>query len=276
MPASASSTRSKGKSQHAPATTRGRKPTQSSAPTPKPEPPAPVNPPAPSDPPEDSKETVDPTASWPTHIEEVPATAGHGPARAAAFLAVAEAFGATGHIEGSTRSTGSDEGVFAHLRIPSKDDIRVLEDLFSSATSAMEDAARVRRAKVRDELRAASKLDSATYTLNLAQRSALVGFGQGLATVLAKQRGSTVAALRVPATMSPVKAARFRKGNLDEPSRKSGYAAGVRFGKELVAATPTPEPTPEPTPPADTTTTTSDAKPGTEIATTPTPPATDK
>jgi hypothetical protein len=184
------------------------------------------------DEPEPSTPQPDPTESWATLEHEVAATAGHGPARAAAMLAIAEAFGAVGVISGSTRSTGPDEGVFLTLKVPEEKDVRVLEDIFSAVTERMEEAAKARRAKTRDELKAEDKLSSNTYTLNLASRSTMVGYGQGVGSVLAKARGYKVQ--RPEGALSPVAAARFRKHNLDDSARRSGMNTGRRFAEDVL------------------------------------------
>lgn len=175
--------------------------------------------------------TPDPTEGWTELEQEVPATAGHGPARAAAYLAIAEAFGAVGTISGSTRSTGPEEGVYLNLKVPDAEDVRKLEDIFSDVSLQMEDAARVRRAKARDEFKAEGTLAQNTYALNLASRSTMVGFGQGVASVLAKAKGIKKIE-RMDGQLTPVAAARFRKHNLDDNARRSGFAAGQKFAKE--------------------------------------------
>lgn len=175
--------------------------------------------------------TPDPTEGWTELEQEVPATAGHGPARAAAYLAIAEAFGAVGTISGSTRSTGPEEGVYLNLKVPDAEDVRKLEDIFNDVSLQMEDAARVRRAKARDEFKAEGTLAQNTYALNLASRSTMVGFGQGVASALAKARGIKKIE-RMDGQLTPVAAARFRKHNLDDNARRSGFSAGQKFARE--------------------------------------------
>ena len=184
-----------------------------------------------------SQAETDPTVDWPVLDQEIPPTAGHGPARAAALYAAAEAYQAVlaaPSISGSTRSTGPGESVHLLLKVPTQATVRELEDMFSKVETAMEDAARIRRAKAREEFKTAGTLAARTYDLNLVSRSAMVGFGLGVATALAQSRGTKI--VRPEGAPTPLKAARFRKGNVNEPALKWGRAAGRKFATEVLLA----------------------------------------
>jgi hypothetical protein len=190
----------------------------------------------------DEAQEIDPYADWAVLDQEVPPTAGHGPARAAALYAVAETFGAVldeQKVLGSTRSTGPGEGVHIHLRVPNAADVRTMEDVFSQVELAMEDVARVRRAKAREVFKEQGTLAANTYALNLTSRSSMVGFGQGVAAALASARGAKIT--RPDGAPTPLKAARFRNGNVDESALKSARAAGRKWAQEHLLTSSAPQ-----------------------------------
>jgi hypothetical protein len=137
------------------------------------------------DPPPEVEHVPVPDTQADVRIREIPGAAGHGPARAYGYIAVASALGVQAELtEGGTRSTSARP-----LRVTVHADPETFErinDLYDTLAPEAERVAAARRTEARKDGRR-------SYELSLLTRAVLAGFPQGAAS-----------ALREPGTTKPV------------------------------------------------------------------------
>jgi hypothetical protein len=154
------------------------------------------------------------------HIREIPGGAGHGPARAYGYIAIATALGAQAELtEGGTRSTGahplivtvqSDDETFARIN-----------DIYDEVAPVAEQTAAVKR----DEARKSGQ-PLKSYELSLLSRAVLAGFPQGAAS-----------ALREPGTTRPRPLREATRARLvDEHSYRSAVSSGRAWAHRNLSA----------------------------------------
>lgn len=152
-------------------------------------------------------------------VREIPGGAGHGPARAYGYIAVATALGAEAELtEGGTRSTSRNP-----LKITVRADpetFRRVNDLYDEIAPVAEQAAAVKR----DEARKSGR-PLKSYEMSLLSRAVLAGFPQGAASAL-RAPGTTR-----PAPLREATRARF----VDESAHRSAVALGRAWASRALA-----------------------------------------
>jgi hypothetical protein len=156
-----------------------------------------------------------------THIREVPGSAGHGPARAYGYIALAQALGAQAELTaGGTRSTGKH---------PLQITVHASAELFGRINDLYDEIAPVAE-KTASEMRLEARRNGsavASYDISLLTRAVLAGFPLGAAS-----------ALREPGTTKPAplcEATRARKA--DEQAYRSAAAAGRKWAARNLPVT---------------------------------------
>jgi hypothetical protein len=155
-----------------------------------------------------------------SHVREIPGEAGHGPARAYGYIALAQAFGASASLtSGGTRSTGAHP-----LQVTVTADAATFERINSTYDEIAPVAERV-AAEKRAEIRKEQPVGG-SYELALLTRAVLAGFPLGAAS-----------AFREPGTTKPSplrEATRARKVNNEV------YRAAVASGRAWARRSLTP------------------------------------
>lgn len=159
------------------------------------------------------------------HIREIPGAAGHGPARAYGYIAVAQALGVQAELTaGGTRSTS---------RNPLQVTVNATDDLFRRVNVLYDEiapAAETVAAEMRSAARKEQKFNG-SYEISLLTRAVLAGFPQGAAS-----------ALREPGTTVPRPFRESTRARLaDEAAHRSAVVSGRAWAeRNLLAAAAQP------------------------------------
>lgn len=152
-----------------------------------------------------------------THVRQIPGGAGHGPARAYGYIAIARALGAEAELtRGGTRSTS---------RNPLEVTVRAPEAIFERVNSLYDQVAEVADKVAADKRAAARKAGTqfkSSYDVNLLTRAVLAGFPQGAAS-----------ALREPGSTRPLSLREATRARLvDEHAHRSAVASGRAWAEK--------------------------------------------
>lgn len=151
------------------------------------------------------------------YVREIPGGAGHGPARAYGYIAVAVALGAEAELTaGGTRSTS---------RNPLQVTVRADPETFAKVNDVYDEIAPVAEqtaAAKRDEARKSGR-SIKSYEMSLLSRAILAGFPQGAAS-----------ALRTPGTTRP---APFREATRARFTDDAAHRSAVALGRAWAART---------------------------------------
>lgn len=153
------------------------------------------------------------------YVREIPGGAGHGPARAYGYIAVATALGAEAELTaGGTRSTSRNPLIVTVHADP--ETFAKVNDVYDEIAPVAEQTAAAKR----DEARKAGRALK-SYEMSLLSRAVLAGFPQGAAS-----------ALRAPGTTRPAPFQQATRARFtDDAAHRSAVALGRAWAARTIA-----------------------------------------